>query len=147
MKSYIAKDPGADRAWYLVDAEGEPLGRLAVRIANILRGRNKPTYTPHVDTGDFVVVVNAEKVKLTGRKEEQKMYQRYSGHRGGLKKTKASVVRAKHPDRMIQQAVKGMLPRNTLSRRMFSRLKVYAGAEHPHDAQAPARIERVQTGD
>jgi len=141
MKSYIAKDPGADRAWYLVDAAEKPLGRLAVGIAAILRGRNKPTFTPHVDTGDFVVVVNAEKVKLTGRKEEQKLYQRYSGHRGGLKKIKASVVRERHPDRMIRQAVRGMLPKNNLSRRMFSRLKVYAGAEHPHAAQAPARIE------
>lgn len=143
----MAKPGEVPRQWWLVDATDQVVGRLATRLAVVLMGKHRPTYTPHTDTGDFVVVVNAEKVKLTGRKEEQKMYQRYSGHRGGLKKTKASVVRAKHPDRMIQQAVKGMLPRNTLSRRMFSRLKVYAGAEHPHDAQAPARIERVQTGD
>ena len=137
MKTTLPKDPGQDRDWYLVDASGEPLGRLAVKIADVLRGKNKPTFTPHVDTGAFVVVVNAEKVALTGRKEEQKIYQRYSGYRSGLKEFKASVVRERHPDRMILQAVRGMLPKNKLSRGTFGRLKVYAGGEHPHEAQKP----------
>lgn len=136
----MAKDPGTDRLWFVVDAAEQPLGRLAVKIADVLRGKNKPTYTPNVDTGDFVVVVNAEKVKLTGRKEEQKTYQRYSGYRGGLKEFKASVMRERHPDRMIKLAVRGMMPRNNLSRKMFRRLKVYAGDEHPHAAQQPKEL-------
>ena len=143
MKTFIAKDPGQNREWVLVDADGKPLGRLAVGIANILRGRTKPTFTPHVDTGDFVVVINAQKVRLTGRKEEQKTYRRYSGYRGGLKEVKASVVRERHPERMIQSAVKGMLPRNKLSKQMFRRLKVYAGDEHPHAAQQPQAVNVV----
>ena len=141
MKTFLPKDPGHDRAWLLVDAADQPLGRLAVRIANILRGKNKVTFVPHVDIGDFVVVVNAEKVKLTGRKNEQKIYQRYSGWRGGLKEIKASVVRERHPDRLIKMAVKGMLPRNRLSRKLFKRLKVYAGEQHPHVAQNPQQLE------
>ena len=140
MKTTLPQDPGTDRNWVLVDADGKALGRLAVQIANILRGKTKPTFSPQVDTGDFVVVINAEKVSLTGRKEEQKIYKRYSGFRGGLKEVKASAVRERHPDRMILQAVKGMLPKNTLSRKMFSRLKVYAGSEHPHAAQNPSTI-------
>lgn len=116
------------------------MGRLAVKIANILRGKNKVTFTPHVDTGDFVVVINAEKVKLTGRKDEQKIYQRYSGYRGGLKEIKASVVRERHPDRLIKLAVKGMLPKNNLGRKVFGRLKVYAGGGHPHTAQNPQKV-------
>lgn len=140
MKTTLAKDPGTDRLWFVVDAAEQPLGRLAVKIADVLRGKNKPTYTPNVDTGDFVVVVNAEKVKLTGRKEEQKTYQRYSGYRGGLKEFKASVMRERHPDRMIKLAVRGMMPRNNLSRKMFRRLKVYAGDEHPHAAQQPKEL-------
>lgn len=135
MKTFVAKDPGENRNWWVVDAEEKPLGRLAVGIANVLRGKDKPTYTPHVDTGDFVVVVNAEKVKLTGRKEEKKVYLRYSGHRGGQKSQTAAQLRATHPDRMIKLAVRGMLPRNHIARQMFSRLKVYAGPEHPHAAQ------------
>ena len=141
MKSFQAKDPGEARDWLLVDAAERPLGRVAVKIADALRGKDRPTYTPHVDTGVFVVVVNADKVKLTGRKEDQKLYQRYSGWRGGLKKVPASAVRERHPDRMIKQAVKGMLPGNTLSRGMLSRLKVYAGATHPHEAQQPRAVE------
>ncbi|MBT3294798.1 MAG: 50S ribosomal protein L13 [Verrucomicrobia bacterium] len=141
MKSFVAKDPGADRAWLLVDVADKPLGRVAVKIADALRGKNKPTYTPHVDTGDFVVVINAEKVKLTGNKDEKKIYHRYSGWRSGLKETKASVMRERHPDRMIRLAVRGMLPRNTLSRNTARRLKVYAGAEHPHEAQNPQLVE------
>jgi len=137
MKTTLPKDPGDTRTWLLVDADNKTLGRLAVRIADALRGKDKPTFSPQVDTGVFVVVVNAEKIKLTGRKEEQKIYQRYSGYRGGRKETKASVVRERHPDRMIKQAVKGMLPKNNLSRQMFRRLKVYAGDTHPHEAQAP----------
>ena len=141
MKSTVAKNPGKDREWLVVDADGKPLGRLAAKIADVLRGKNKPTFTPQVDTGDFVVVINAEKVKLTGRKEEQKLYKRYSGWRGGLKETTAAAVRERHPDRMVLQAVKGMLPKNHLSRQVFRRLKVYAGSDHPHTAQQPKTVE------
>ena len=141
MRTTLPKDPGEQRDWVLVDAEDVALGRLAVGVANVLRGRDKPTFTPHIDTGQFVVVVNAEKVKLTGRKNEQKIYQRYSGYRGGLKETTAAVMREKHPDRMILLAVKGMLPKNNLSRKMHRRLKVYAGEKHPHEAQNPTKIE------
>ena len=140
-KTYMAKDPGKERAWLLVDAADKSLGRLAVKIADVLRGKNKATFTPHVDTGVFVVVINAEKVKLTGRKNEQKVYRRYSGYRGGLKEIKASVMRERHPDRLIKLAVRGMLPKNNLSRHAFKRLKVYAGVEHPHGAQKPRRVE------
>jgi len=143
MKSFLPKDPGADRPWHLVDAADQPLGRLAVKITNILRGKDKPTYSPQVDTGDFVIVVNAGKVKLTGRKNEQKIYQRYSGHANGLKRIPAARVRERHPDRMIYQAVRGMLPNNTMSRKLVKRLKVYAGEEHPHAAQNPAKLDVV----
>jgi large subunit ribosomal protein L13 len=141
MKSFVAKDPGPNRDWLLVDAADQPLGRVAVKIADALRGKDKPTFTPHVDTGDFVVVINAEKVKLTGNKEENKVYRRYSGWRSGLKETKASVMRERHPDRMIRQAVRGMMPKNTLSRHAARRLKVYAGPEHPHEAQNPQKVD------
>ena len=141
MKSFVAKDPGTDREWLLVDAAGQPLGRLAAKVADILRGKNKPTFTPHVDTGDFVVVINAEKVKLTGRKNEQKLYESYSGYRGGLKTTTAAELREKHPDRMIIHAVKGMMPKNNLNRSAIGKLKVYAGEEHPHVAQNPRKVE------
>ena len=143
MKTYLAKDPGDGRGWVVVDAADKPLGRLAVKIADVLRGRHRPTFTPHVDTGDFVVVVNAEKVKLSGRKETKKIYHRFSGYRGGLKKIPASVVRQRHPDQLIRLAVKGMLPNNNLSRKLAVRLKVYAGPEHPHAAQNPRRVELV----
>ena len=142
MKTTLPEEPtNEERQWFLVDAADKPLGRLATSVADILRGKVKPDFTPHLDTGDFVVVINAEKVKLTGRKEEKKLYRRYSGYRGGLKETPASVMRARHPDRMISLAVKGMLPKNKLSRGIFRRLKVYAGEEHPHAAQAPRAIE------
>lgn len=141
MRTTVAKDPGDNRAWFVVDAEGKPLGRLAVRIANVLRGKTKPTYTPHVDTGDFVVVVNAKKVKLTGRKNEQLIYHRFSGYRGGLKEIPVAEMRERHADRLVKLAVRGMLPKNNLSRQMFSRLKVYAGGEHPHAAQKPVNLE------
>jgi large subunit ribosomal protein L13 len=144
MKTTLPKNPDdKDRAWLLVDAESKTLGRLSTRIADVLRGKNKPTFTPHMDTGDFVVVVNAEKVKLTGRKNEQKTYSRYSGYRGGLKETTAAVMRQKHPERIIEFAVKGMLPKNNLSRQMFKRLKVYAGQNHPHAAQSPEKVELI----
>lgn len=135
MKSFVPKEAEIKREWLLVDATDKPAGRLAVVVANALRGRDKPTWTPHVDTGAFVVVVNAEKVKLTGNKEEKKIYQDYSGYSSGLKETKAKDVRAKHPERIVTQAVKGMLPNNRMSRQIIKRLKVYAGSEHPHAAQ------------
>ena len=137
-KTFIPKNPGSARSWQLVDATDKPLGRLAVNIANTLRGKNRPTYDPSVDQGDFVVVVNAEKVRLIGRKLEQKEYQRYSGYRGGLKIFSAETMLAKHPDRVIMEAVWGMLPKNNISRKMMTRVKVYRGSEHPHAAQKPA---------
>ncbi len=142
MKSFIAKaSDSLERRWYLVDAAGKPAGRLAVKIAEILRGRNKPTYTPHVDTGDFVVVINAERILLTGRKEDQKIYRRYSGYPGGLKEIPAGLMRRRHPTWILSHAVRGMLPHNKLSRKMFKRLKIYAGPEHPHAAQQPQEIK------
>lgn len=141
QKSYHAPNPGDKRAWYLVDAKGVSLGRLAVVVANKLRAKDLPTYDPSVDAGAFVVVVNAAEVKLTGNKEEQKEYQRYSGYRGGLKSFTAAEMRAKHPDRMIKEAVWGMLPKNNIARKMMTRLKVFAGAEHEHAAQKPVEIK------
>ena len=138
MKTFFPKDPGADRRWLLVDAADQPVGRLAVKISNALRGKDQPTYTPWVDTGAFVVVVNAAKAKLSGRKDVQKTYERFSGWRGGHKILPAAVVRATHPERMIVEAVKGMLPGNKLARQMMRRLLVYPGASHPHTAQKPA---------
>lgn len=137
MKTFVAKREEVQRSWYVVDAAGVSLGRLAVRIADVLRGKNKPTYTPHVDTGDFVIVVNAGQVALSGRKEEQKMYWSYSGYPGGLKQTSAARVRARHPERLVEHAVRGMLPRTKLGRAIYRKLKVYAGPEHPHEAQKP----------
>jgi large subunit ribosomal protein L13 len=137
MKSYLAKPNEVERRWLIVDAEGQILGRLAVQIANALRGRNKPQYTPHTDTGDFVVVINADKVAVTGRKETDKIYQHYTGHMGGQKETKLSEVRAKHPERIIEAAVRRMLPKNKLARRQMGKLKAYAGTDHPHAAQNP----------
>ena len=143
MKSFIAKNPGAAREWVVVDAADKPLGRLAAKVADVLRGKDKPTFTPHVDSGSFVVVVNAQKVKLTGRKEDQKIYQHYTGYRSGLKETPASVMRERQPERMIELAVRGMLPKNKLSRKILRHLKVYAGAEHPHEAQGAKAVELV----
>lgn len=141
MKTFVPKEAEITRDWLVVDAEGKTAGRLAVVIANALRGRDKPTYTPHVDTGAFVVVVNAEKIKLTGNKEEKKIYQDYSGYSSGLTETRAKDIRTKHPERIITQAVKGMLPANRLSRQTLKRLKVYAGPEHPHTAQQVQELE------
>jgi len=135
MKTFMPKEADIKRDWYVVDATDKPAGRLAVVIADALRGRDKPTYTPHVDTGAFVVVINCEKIKLTGNKEEDKIYQDFSGFNSGLKETKAKEIRAKNPERIIAQAVKGMLPNNRQSRQTLKRLKVYAGGEHPHAAQ------------
>ena len=141
MKSFLPKDPGTDREWILVDVADKPLGRAAVLIANTLRGKMKPTFTPAVDIGDFVIVINTDKVKLTGSKEKQKIYERYSGYRGGRRTFTAAAVRERHPERLIEQAVKGMLPGNHLCRRMMTRLKIYAGPEHPHQAQQPRTVE------
>ncbi len=141
MTTYMAKPGEIERKWYVVDAEDKTLGRLSTEIAKILRGKNKAIYTPHVDTGDFVVVVNAEKVKLTGNKWDQKKYYRHSNYPGGIKETTYSDLREKNPEFIIEKAVKGMLPHNILGRQMFKKLKVYAGANHPHQAQQPETLE------
>jgi len=130
-----------ERKWYVVDAEGKPLGRLASEVAKILRGKNKPNYTPHVDTGDFVIVLNADKVVLTGKKMEQKLYRHHSGYPGGLKEIKYRLFLKEKPEKAIEVAVKGMLPKNSLGRAMGRKLKVYRGAEHPHEAQKPEKLE------
>lgn len=137
MKSYIAKPAEVQRNWYLVDAEGKTLGRLATEIATILRGKHKPTFTPHVDGGDFVVVVNASKVVLTGKKLDQKIYRHHSGYIGGMKEISARDLLNKNPEKMMMLAVKGMLPHNSLGRQMLKKLRVYAGAEHENIAQKP----------
>ncbi|MFH1468590.1 MAG: 50S ribosomal protein L13 [Pseudomonadota bacterium] len=137
MKTISAKPDEVTRSWFVVDAEGETLGRLATRIATVLRGKHKPLFTPHVDVGDFVIVLNASKVNLTGRKLEQKYYYRHTGYMGHLKAHSAQQVRETDPERMILQAVRGMLPKNRLARQIVKKLKVYAGPEHPHAAQQP----------
>ncbi len=137
MKTFLPKVDVQRRKWRIIDADGQVLGRVAEKAANVLRGRDKPTYTPHLDAGDFVVVINAKKVRVTGRKETDKEYQRYSGWRGGLKRETVADVRAKHPERLVMRAVKGMLPRNRLGSKMLTKLKVFAGSEHPHAAQQP----------
>jgi large subunit ribosomal protein L13 len=136
-KTYIPPQNSIDRQWYIVDAEGQRLGRLATEIATILRGKNKPTFTPNMDTGDFVIVVNADKVVVTGRKASTKLYRRHSGRPGGMKTETFEKLQARIPARIIEQAVKGMLPKTSLGRQQFTKLKVYAGAEHPHQAQVP----------
>lgn len=141
MRTYQAKRGEIERDWYLVDAAGVPLGRLASRLAVILRGKNKPTFTRHMDTGGFIVVVNASKVKLTGRKLTNKLYYRHSQKPGGLKETSAKEMIAKHPERLISLAVRGMLPKNILGRKQLTKLKVFAGEDHPHAAQKPKKIE------
>ncbi len=137
MSTTLAKASTVEHAWYVVDATDATVGRLATRIATVLRGKHKPTYTPHVDTGDYVVVVNADKVRFTGRKLDQKQYHNYSGHPGGMRSRTAREVLASEPEHVLQHAVKGMLPKNKLGRHMFAKLKVYAGTEHPHSAQQP----------
>lgn len=137
VKTYSAKTHEVERRWYVVDASEQSLGRLASRVAMMLQGKNKPQYTPHVDTGDHVVVINAANLQLTGRKEEQKIYLRYTGYPSGLRQRTATEQRALDPTEMVRHAVKGMLPKSRLGRRMISKLKVYAGSEHPHEAQKP----------
>ena len=141
MKTYQAKKSDVDHRWVLVNAEGKILGRLATELAKILRGKNKPTFTPHVDTGDFVVVVNAGKVTLTGKKMKSKMYYHHTNHPGGIRVTNAEKLLSQKPTELIRLAVKGMLPKNSLGRQMLRKLKVYAGSKHPHEAQQPVSLE------
>ncbi|MBM4276632.1 MAG: 50S ribosomal protein L13 [Deltaproteobacteria bacterium] len=141
MKTYQAKKEEVEHQWYLVDAEGKVLGRLATELAKILRGKNKPIYTPHVDTGDFVIVVNAGKVALTGKKMKDKTYYRHTGYPGGIREMSAEKLLTKKPTEMIRIAVKGMLPKTSLGRQMIQKLKIYAGAKHPHEAQKPVPLE------
>jgi len=140
MKTYLPKNHLEQRKWHVVNADGAILGRLAVQVANILRGKNKAVYTPHLDAGDFVVVINAEKVKLTGKKETDKEFMSYSGWKGGEKYASVAQVRAKHPEKLITHAVRGMVPKNRLGRVLMTKLKVYKGSEHPHSAQQPATL-------
>lgn len=142
MKTYSLKAGEIDKAWHVVDAQGVTLGRLASRVATLLMGKHKPTYSPHLDMGDFVVVVNASKVRVTGRKPEGKVYYRHSGYMGGLKETTLADMLQRHPERVIEYAVRGMLPRTRLGRAMLRHLKVYAGPEHPHEAQVNASKKR-----
>lgn len=140
MKTFLAKKETVQPKWYLIDAEGEVLGRLAVKAANIIRGRHKATYTPSVDTGDYVVIVNADKVALTGRKEEKNEFMFFSGFVGGESYRKLSLMRERHPEFIIEHAVKGMLPKNRIAAKMLTKLRVFAGAEHTHEAQNPEKI-------
>jgi large subunit ribosomal protein L13 len=141
MKTYVAKPTERERNWLVVDAEGETLGRLATQIADALRGKRKPQYTPHIDTGDFVVVVNAEKVRVTGNKRTDKRYYRHSGHPGGLRWRTFEDMQSRRPEEIIRLAVKGMMPRNGLARKQLTKLKVYSGPEHPHAAQKPQPMD------
>ena len=141
MKSFMASPSTIERKWYVVDATGHTLGRLASEIASILRGKNKPTYTPHIDTGDYVIVVNADKVKVTGKKLDQKIYYHHSDYIGGMKETTLREMMNKHPERVIEYAVKGMLPKGPLGRQMYTKLFVYAGPDHKHAAQKPETLE------
>lgn len=141
MKTYQAKKEELSHQWYLVDAEGKVLGRLATKLANVLRGKDKPTFTANQDTGDFIIVVNAEKVTLTGKKMKDKIYYRHTGYPGGIKEISAEKLLAKKPTEMIRMAVKGMLPKKSLGRQMLRKLKIYAGPNHPHEAQKPIPLE------
>jgi large subunit ribosomal protein L13 len=141
MKSYMARPLEVERKWYVVDAEGKHLGRLATEIVRVLRGKNKPQYTQHVDVGDFVVVVNADRVALTGRKAEQRVYRRHSGYPGGMKETSYEQMLARKPTEVLRKAVYGMMPKSRLARKQFKKLKIYAGPEHPHVAQDPQELE------
>ena len=140
MKTFLPKVNLDQRKWHVVDANGAILGRLAVQIANLLRGKNKPVFTAHLDAGDFVVVINAEKVAVTGKKENDKMFMTYSGWKGSEKFTSVAQIRTRHPEKLITHAVKGMIPKNRLGRQLLTKLKVYKGAEHPHSAQQPATL-------
>lgn len=140
-KTYLPPTDTIKREWFVVDAAEQRLGRLATEIASILRGKNKPEFTPHMDTGDFVIVINAEKVRVTGKKRTQKVYLRHSGRPGGMKTETFAHLQARLPERIVEHAVKGMLPKNSLGRQLFTKLKVYAGSEHPHMAQQPKEIK------
>ncbi|KZR86314.1 50S ribosomal protein L13 [Synechococcus sp. BIOS-E4-1] len=140
-KTSVPSIDSIDRQWYLVDAENQTLGRLATEVASVLRGKNKASYTPHLDTGDFVVVVNAEKVKVSGSKPQQKLYRRHSGRPGGMKVETFAHLQERLPERIVEKAIKGMLPHNALGRQMFRKLKVYKGADHPHSAQQPQPLQ------
>ena len=139
--TFMANASNIERKWYVVDAEGQTVGRLAAEVAKVLRGKNKPTFTPHVDTGDYVIVINAEKVKFTGKKLTDETYFRHSGYQGGTTFTSAGLMLEKFPERVIEHAVKGMLPHNRLGAKMYRKLSVYAGSEHPHAAQKPEKLE------
>ena len=141
MKSYIAKPADIERKWYVVDAAGKTLGRLATEVATVLRGKHKPTYTPHMDCGDYVIVINAEKVEVTGKKRKEKVYKRHTGYPGGLRETTFEKLIAKKPEEIVRHAVKGMMPNGKLGRQMYKKLKVYAGPEHNHQAQKPEVLE------
>ena len=153
MGTFTPSAKALDRQWHIIDAKGQVLGRIASVAARLLQGKHKPTYAPFIDTGDHVVIVNAATVKLTGKKEEQKIYRRHSGYEGGLKEVRAKIVRAEKPNRIVEEAVYGMLPKTKMGRAMFGKLKVYAGAEHPHAAQKPAAVVtakktgKVKTGE
>ena len=144
-KTSIPSIDSISRQWYLVDAENQTLGRLATEVASILRGKNKPTFTPHLDTGDFVVVVNAEKIRVTGNKSDQKLYRRHSGRPGGMKVETFKSLQERLPERIVEKAVKGMLPHNSLGRQLFRKLKVYKGSDHPHSAQQPQILKLDST--
>jgi len=144
MRTYFPKQGDIESKWFVIDAEGQILGRMSTVIANIISGKTKPTWTPFLDTGDHVIVVNAEKVRLTGTKEGDKLYRHHSGYPGGLKSKTAKVVRAEKPESMIESAVWGMLPKSKLGRKMLKKLKVYRGAQHPHEAQQPVKLEAVK---
>ena len=141
MKTHVTKEADITRKWYVVDAEGKHLGRLASEVAKVLRGKHKPEFAPNVDTGDFVIIINAEKVVLTGKKLEQKVYRRHTGHPGGLKETVYKIFMKEHPERAVEKAVKGMLPHNHLGKEMAKKLKIYTGPEHKHQAQMPEKLE------
>jgi large subunit ribosomal protein L13 len=141
MKTYIPKEGDFERKWLIVDASGQTLGRLASHVAQLLRGKHKPVFTPHMDTGDFVIVINADQIQVTGKKVQQKIYSHYTGYPGGLRQTNFGDLLRKHPERIIEKAVWGMLPHNRLGRKLLKKLRVYAGGEHPHQAQQPDVVE------
>ena len=142
MRSFVPTAGSVERQWHVIDAEGQVLGRVATEAARLLQGKHKAVYTPHIDTGDHVVIVNAAKVRLTGRKEEQKLYRYHSGYEGGVRETRAKDMRAKHPARIVEEAVRGMLPKTKLGEAMWRKLKVYEGADHPHQAQKPKAVTK-----
>ena len=143
-RTYVPAVGAVDKNWYVIDASGQRLGRLATQVASLLRGKNKPVYSPHMDTGDFVIIINADKVDVTGRKKSQKLYRRHSGRPGGMKTETFEKLQSRIPERIVEQAVKGMLPKNSLGRQLFTKLKVYRGSEHPHQAQQPQILD-IQT--